>query len=326
MTWGQQNSQIEAHQQLDYALEREINFFDTAEMYPIPPRAETCFETEKIIGKWNKLKTSRDKIILASKVIGPTSFMKYIRNGSVRLNKENIITALEGSLKRLNTDYIDLYQIHWPARNTNFFGQRGFTPTENENTTPILETLEVLDEIQKSGKVRAFGLSNETPWGTMEFLNLAKKHQYPRIVSVQNPYNLLNRTYEIGMAEVSTREEVGLMAYSPLAFGVLSGKYLDNTAAPTSRLNLFDSYSRYTNTNGIKATKKYVELAKNFNLSPAQMALSFVTSRQFVTSNIIGATNIDQLKMNIDSVEIKLNNELVEEINNIHETIPNPCP
>jgi aryl-alcohol dehydrogenase-like predicted oxidoreductase len=325
MTWGEQNTLEEAHQQLDYALERGVNFIDTAEMYPVPPVAETYTQTEQIIGKWDKLKSSRDKVIVATKVAGPSEMMSYIRGGS-KLNKEHITQAVEGSLERLAIDYIDLYQLHWPERSTNFFGQLGYVHKDQQDLTPLQETLEVLQELQKAGKVRAFGLSNETPWGTMKYLELSEKLELPRMVSVQNPYNLLNRTYEVGMAEVSHREDIGLLAYSPMAFGVLSGKYLDGKRPADARLTLWDRFSRYTGPEASSATEAYVKLAQKYNLSPAQLSLAFVTSRPFVTSNIIGATKMEQLKENLDSIELTINQELMQEIEAIHTRWPNPAP
>jgi aryl-alcohol dehydrogenase-like predicted oxidoreductase len=326
MTWGEQNTEVEAHHQLDYALEHGVNFIDTAEMYPVPPRAETYTRTEEYIGRWGKLRTERDKIVLATKVVGPAEMCAHIRDGKPRLDRKNIMAALEASLSRLQTDYVDLYQLHWPDRHTNFFGQRGYTPTDDVGTIPIEETLEVLNDIQRTGKVKTFGLSNETPWGTMQYLSLAEKDQWPRVVSVQNPYNLLNRTYEVGMAEVSYRERVGLLAYSPLGFGVLSGKYLNGQFPEGARLTRWNRFGRYTSPNAERATERYVKLAREHGLDPAQMALAFVNSRPFVTSNIIGATSMEQLKMNIASHDLVLSDELLKQIEEIHEDNPNPCP
>lgn len=325
MTWGEQNTEQEAHQQLDFALDRGVNFIDTAEMYPVPPMPETYTRTEEYIGRWDKLKTQRDKIVLATKVVGKADWAAYIRNGQACLNRENIRAALEASLKRLGTDYIDLYQLHWPDRSTNFFGQLGYQHVD-EDFTAIEETLATCDELVKEGKVRHFGLSNETPWGTMSYLSLSKAKDLTRMVSVQNPYSLLNRTYEVGMAEVSHREQCGLLAYSPLGFGVLSGKYLNNQHPENARLTLFDRFTRYTNPLAIKATEKYCEIAKKHGLSPAQMALAFVNSRPFLTSNIIGATKMDQLEENIASIDVKLSDEILSEIEAVHQEIPNPAP
>ena len=327
MTWGEQNTEQEAHEQLDYALERGINFYDTAEMYPVPPKEDTYTHTESIIGKWDKMRTQRDKIIMATKIAGPAEWMAYVRNGQNKFDKKNITEAVDASLKRLQTDYIDLYQLHWPERQTNFFGQLGYQHNPEEpNWTPILEVLEALQEVQKAGKVRHFGLSNETPWGTMNYLKLSEQHGLPRMVSIQNPYNLLNRTYEVGMAEVSHREKCGLLAYSPMAFGALSGKYLGGKKPEGSRLTLFDRFTRYTNEKAIEATQAYANLAEKYKTTPAKLALQFVTTRPFVTSNIIGATRMDQLKENIDSLDLEMTSELMTELNAIHEMIPNPSP
>lgn len=326
MTWGEQNNQSEAHQQLDFALDSGVNFIDTAEMYPVPPKAETYTKTEVILGNWSKLKSQRDKIILATKVYGPADWAPWVRGGP-RLSKSQIAEALKGSLKRLGVDYIDLYQLHWPDRQTNFFGQRGFAHLENNYPeTALEESLGALDELVTAGLIRTIGLSNESPWGFSKALSLSQYEKNTRIVSIQNPYNLLNRTYEVGMAEISLREKVGLLAYSPLAFGTLTGKYLEKTWPANSRLSLWTRFSRYTGTNGVLATRKYVELAKKYGVSAAQMALSFVTSRPFVTSNIIGATNLTQLQENIASIDLKLSDDLLTEIESVHQLIPDPCP
>ena len=325
MTWGEQNSEQEAHEQLDYALDHGVNFFDTAEMYPVPPKKETYTKTEQYIGTWSKLKTHRDKIILATKAAGKSSWMNHIRHGNACFDRKNLTEALNGSLQRLGVDYIDLYQLHWPDRPTNCFGQRDYVAND-VNFTPFGEVLEVLKDFQKEGKVKHFGLSNETPWGTMSYLKEAEVKDLPRMQSIQNPYSLLNRTYEIGMAEVSYKEKCGLLAYSPLGFGVLSGKYLDGQCPPNSRLDLFDQYTRYSNSNAVRATESYVGLAKKHGHDPAQMALAFVNSRPFLTSNIIGATTMEQLKSNIASIDLQLSGELLDEINTIHESNPNPAP
>lgn len=328
MTWGKQNTQTEAFEQIDYALDCGINFIDTAELYAVPPEAETYGATETIIGNWLHANPGkRSDIILASKVASPREWCAHIRGGDPKLNKANITTALENSLKRLQTDYLDLYQVHWPERNTNFFGKLGYEEADQTGTTPIAETLGVLDELIKSGKVRHIGISNETAWGTMQYLICAAENEHPRIQSIQNPYNLLNRSFEIGLAEVSHREKVGLLAYSPLGFGVLSGKYAGGERPDGSRLALFsDRYSRYSNPQGINATEHYVALAREHGISPAQMALAFVNSRPFVTANIIGATSMEQLKENIASIDITLSDELLQGIETIHTVQPNPCP
>ena len=324
MTWGEQNTEAEAHQQLDYARDQGINFIDTAEMYPVPPRAETQGRTEEYIGTWLKSRADRDQIVLASKVAGPSRGMNYIRD-DLRLNKANIFAAIDTSLARLQTDYLDLYQLHWPDRQTNMFSQLGYEHDAEEESTSILESLEALKVLVDDGKVRYVGVSNETPWGVMSFLRLAEQHGLPVIQSVQNAYSLLNRVFEIGLAEVAMREGVGLLAYSPLAFGTLSGKYLD-AQPPNARLTLFDRWERYTGQNGVEATRAYVQLAREHQLDPAQMALAFVNSREFVTSNIIGATTMEQLEANVASIEITLSDEVVQGINAIHHANSNPCP
>jgi aryl-alcohol dehydrogenase-like predicted oxidoreductase len=325
MTFGEQNTETEGHAQLELALDYGVNFIDTAEMYSIPPRAETYGKTEEIIGSWLKKTGKRDQVILASKVIGQADWMPHVRNGQACLNRENIELALENSLNRLQTDYMDLYKIHWPDRKTNFFGKLAYPYPQKEPPTSIEETLSVLADLVKVGKVRAIGISNETPWGVMEYLRLSKKLNLPRIASIQNPYNLLNRSYEIGLSEISHQEQVDLLAYSPLGFGVLSGKYLKQQPK-NARLSLFAEYKRYSNENGISATQEYVELAKKNNMSAAQMALAFINSRPFIGTNIIGATNLVQLKENLESTNINLSDEILQEIELIHQRYPNPCP
>lgn len=324
MTWGQQNTESDGHQQMSYAIDQGVNFFDTAEMYSIPPKAQTYGSTEKIIGSWFKKTGLRDKVILATKIAGKAGFTTHIRDDV--FSRRAIREAVESSLDRLGTDYIDLYQLHWPERNTNYFGKRGYIHDHSEswedNFNDILSTLsELIDE----GKIRYVGLSNETPWGVMRYLNEHQKNGLPRMVSIQNPYSLLNRSYETGLAEVSIRENIGLLAYSPLAFGVLSGKYL-NGKPENARLTLFPHYTRYDNTQVRKATEKYIALARQVDLSPAQMALAFVNTRAFVKSNIIGATTMDQLKENISSIEVTLDDEVIDKINEIHDLLPDPAP
>lgn len=326
MTWGRQNTEIEGHEQMDYAFEQGINFFDTAELYPIPAHPDRFADTEKIIGTWFKKTGNRDKIILASKIAGKAEFTKFIRTTGFR--RESLIEAVNGSLERLQTDYIDLYQLHWPERATNYFGQRGYTHDISDfwedNIHQVLETLrDLVDE----GKIRHVGLSNETPWGTMRFLEESKVHKsLPRMITIQNPYSLLNRLFEVGLSEISIREKIGLLAYSPLGFGVLSGKYLGGLKPANGRITLFPNYKRYSSSNSEKATQMYFDLAKENELSLTQMALAFVNSRPFITSNIIGATSMEQLKENVGSINITLGEEILEEINKIHELFPNPAP
>lgn len=328
MTWGEQNTPDEAFAQMDLAVERGINFFDTAEMYAVPPTEKSYGTTETIIGHWFRARPGmRQKIVLASKVCGQGDWLPHVRDGKPRLNRQHIEAAIDGSLKRLQTDYLDLYQMHWPDRNTNFFGKLGYRHVaKDEIQTPIAETLEVLADLVKAGKVRHVGVSNETPWGTMRYLAEADARGLPRIVSVQNPYNLLNRTYEIGMAEISHRENVGLLVYSPLAFGVLSGKYLGGARPENARITLFKRFSRYTNPQAEIATAKYVALARAHGLDPVQMALQFVTTRPFVASNIIGATSVAQLETNIASTGVTLSEEVLKGIEAIHVEQPNPAP
>ncbi|MGI0117345.1 NADP(H)-dependent aldo-keto reductase [Zooshikella sp. RANM57] len=327
MTWGEQNNKAEAFQQLDYATSLGVNFIDTAELYPVPPKANTYTTTEKILGEWLTLHKQRNDLVIATKAAGPGNWVNYINETGPTLKRSDIMRAVEGSLKRLNTDYIDLYQIHWPARSTNFFGQLGYQFAEDKpNTTSIEETLSSLKELVTSGKVRYIGVSNETPWGLSQYLHLADIHGWPNVVSIQNPYNLLNRTYEVGLAEFAQREHVGLLAYSPLAFGVLSGKYLYGAKPAGARLTLFSRFSRYTNHYAQKATEAYVQLAQEYELDPAQMALAFVSSRPFTTSTIIGATTIEQLKADIASENITLHDEVLNAIEQIHQQYSNPAP
>ncbi len=326
MTFGEQNSEAEAFQQMDMAVDLGVNFFDTAEMYSIPTRAETYGSTETIIGNWLKKTANRNKIIIATKVAGKADdWLPHIRDGRIRLNKQNITQAVEHSLQRLQTDYIDLYQVHWPDRNTTFFGRRGYSHQPDPTAASIEETLDALDELINSGKVRCIGISNETPWGMMQYLKLSEQKHQTRIVSIQNPYNLLNRSYETGLSEFTYQEQVGLLAYSPLGFGVLSGKYLD--AEPVNaRLTLFPQFKRYQNPNGLDATRAYADLAKKHQLSPVQLALAFVNQQEFVTANIIGATTLTQLEENIHSIDVQLSDAVLDEIESIYQQYPNPCP
>ncbi|CAE6898590.1 putative NADP(H)-dependent aldo-keto reductase Tas [Pseudomonas marincola] len=325
MTWGEQNSQSEGIAQIDRAKEYGVNFIDTAEMYPVPPRAETYTKTEQIIGEYFKQRGDRADWVLASKIAGPGNGIDYIRDGQLRHNRQHIREAVDSSLKRLQTDWIDLYQLHWPERPTNFFGQLDYKHQESQFTA-FEETLDALAEQVKAGKIRHVGLSNETPWGTMEFLKLAESRNLPRCVSIQNPYSLLNRTFEIGLAEVAIREQCGLLAYSPLAFGMLSGKYENGARPADARLTLFSRFARYSNPQAVTACSRYVALAKEHGLDPAQMALAFVTARPFVTSNIIGATTMEQLESNLASSELTLSSEVMEGIQAIHTAQPNPAP
>lgn len=327
MTFGEQNTLKEAHEQLDYALDQGVNFIDTAELYAIPPRAETYGKTEEYIGKWLQKRGKRDDIILASKVCGPgKDWLPHIRNGETRLDRHNITKAIDGSLKRLKTDYLDLYQLHWPERKTNFFGKLGYQHDPDDHPVPIIETLQLLNDLVQAGKVRHIGLSNETPWGVMRFLQLSDCLDMPRVVTIQNPYSLLNRSFEVGLAEIAQREDVGLLAYSPLGFGVLSGKYLDGARPSGSRLSNWPDYDRYSNPQAEAATAEYVALAREHGLDPAQMALAYVNSRSFLTSNIVGATTMEQLKANIASIDLELNAEVLDGVEAIHTRHPNPSP
>ena len=326
MTWGEQNTQEEGFEQMDYALERGVNFFDTAELYAIPPKAKTYGKTEEIIGNWFKLRKNRNKIILASKIAGPG--LKWIRGGGSQYSPESIEDALHNSLKRLQTDYIDLYQLHWPERNTNYFGDLDYEHNINEKSWNSFESiLKTLKKFIDQGKIKYIGLSNETPWGFSKFLEIAKEQKLPRVVSVQNPYSLINRSYEIGMSEISMREKAGLLAYSPLAVGYLTGKYRNKEIPKNSRLDLFyENYPRYHNQRTYEAVDEYFKIAQKYKISLSQLSLAFVNSRDFVTSNIIGATTMEQLKENIDSIDIGLEENIMHEINLIHEKIPNPAP
>jgi len=326
MTYGEQNTESEAHEQMDYAVSQGVNFFDTAEMYPVPPKKETQGKTEEYVGTWLSKTGKRDDIVLATKVAGP-GMMDYLRGGA-QLIPSQINAALDASLKRLQTDYIDLYQIHWPARNTNYFGPLGYQYDESESSKTLHEIEDAYGCLVKAvelGKIRFLGISNETPWGAMQYQLLASKNSWPQMVSIQNPYNLLNRSYEIGLAEVSHREQIGLLAYSPLGFGILSGKYINETPAD-GRLTLFERFTRYSNKQGINSTKAYVDLARESGYSAAQMALAFVNTRPFVTANIIGATSMQQLKENIESINVELPADVLEKIELIHQKQPNPCP
>ena len=326
MTWGEQNTMEEGFEQMDYALEKGVNFFDAAEMYPSPCRKETYGETEKIIGNWFKEKKRRDKIILASKISGPG--MSYIRGGGLQFSEKNITVAIENSLKRLKTDYIDLYQLHWPERKTNFFGKLGYEHNEDTNEWNDFEKiLTVLEKFIKEGKIRYVGLSNETSWGLSKYLEISKIKKLPKMMSVQNAYNLLCRTYEVGLSEISIREKSGLLAYSPLAGGFLTGKYLNDNLPEKSRQKLFaEYYTRYSKPHVARVIEKYFDISKKFDLNFAQMSIKFCEIQKFVTSTIIGATTMQQLKTNIESVNVDLDKEVIKEINNVHLMHSNPCP
>ncbi|MCG6967294.1 MAG: NADP(H)-dependent aldo-keto reductase [Chromatiaceae bacterium] len=327
MTFGGQNTEQEAFAQLDMAIDAGVNLIDTAEMYAIPPRADTMGSTESIIGRWLKQRSCRDRVLLATKVSGPgRDWLPYIRGGGNHLDRANIEAAVDASLRRLQTDVIDLYQLHWPERRSNFFGRLGYVHEEGDDEVALLDTLQVLADLVAAGKVRYVGVSNESPWGLMRYLCLAEVHDLPRMVSIQNPYNLLNRTFEVGLAEVSHREGVGLLAYSPLGFGVLSGKYLAGMSPVGARLTRYPHYDRYSNLQAQRATHDYVTLARDYGLDPAQMALAYVSSRSFVSSNIIGATSLEQLRSNLASVQVELGEELLGAIEEIHRRHPNPSP
>ena len=325
MTWGNQNTEAEGFSQMDYALERGVNFFDTAELYPVPATKETQGQTSKIIGNWLKKSNNRDKVILASKIAGPGDYTAHIR--TTGFGGTSIQEAIELELQRLQTDYIDLYQLHWPERHTNTFGVRDFKPSPNDPWLDNFnEVLHELNNLVKAGKIRAYGLSNEKGWGTMRYAEEVRKDNLPKISTIQNAYSLLNRVFEGDLAEISLRENIGLLAYSPLAFGVLSGKYIKGTAADNARLNLFPRFARYSSAQSTEATKQYLDLANDIGISLTTLSLAFVNQRPFVTSNIIGATNLEQLEENINSIETKLCEDTLARINEIHAKIPNPAP
>ncbi|MCI2229871.1 aldo/keto reductase [Polaribacter sp. MSW13] len=326
MTWGNQNTQEEGFEQMDYALEQGVNFFDTAELYPVPATPETYAKTEKIIGNWFQKTGNRDKIVLASKIAGGGDYTKHVRTGG--FNKENIIEAVEGSLKRLKTDYLDLYQLHWPDRGVNCFGVREYPyQTATKEAEKHLEILETLNQFVKTGTIKAIGLSNETPWGTMKYLQEAEANNFVKPSTIQNSYSLIHRGYEYGMSEVSMRENIGLLAYSPLAQGVLSGKYLNGNLPEGARGTLFPRFiARYMSESSLKAVVEYQKIAEKHGLSLSEMSLAFINQLPFVTSNIIGATKMSQLKENINSIYIDLSDEIIKEIEVVHKLIPNPAP
>ena len=325
MTWGTQNSEKDAFEQMDYSITKGINFFDTAELYSVPPNSDSYGKTEVMIGNWFEKRKNRQKVILATKVAGPGC--NWIRGGGNNFDEKTIGKAIDGSLRRLKTDYIDLYQLHWPERSTNYFGQRDYTIDSDEGDWNSFENvLGALEKFIKSGKIRYIGMSNETPYGLSRYIELSKSKKLPRMMSVQNPYNLVNRTYEIGMSEISIREKCGLLVYYPLATGALSGKYRNGKMPKNSRQALFKGWERHLNPLAMKAYEEYYKLAKENNMTMAQLAQAFVNTRPFVTSNIIGATTMDQLKENIDSVNIELTDEIIDKINIIHNNNPNPSP
>ena len=325
MTWGTQNTEKDAFEQMDYAVSQGINFFDTAEIYSVPPTAESYGKTEVMIGNWLEKRKKRDKIIVASKVAGPGC--DRIRGGKNNFDEKKIGEAIDGTLKRLKTDYIDLYQLHWPERSTNYFGRRDYSYNNEEGDWNSFENiLEALEKYIKNGKIRYIGMSNETPYGLSRYIEISKNKGAPRMMSVQNPYNLVNRTYEIGMSEISIREKCGLLVYYPLAAGGLSGKYRNGKMPKDSRMALFKGWERHLNPLAMKAYDEYFKLAKDFNLTMVQLAQSFVNSRPFVTSNIIGATTMNQLKENVESINIEFTDEMMDRVNEIHNNNPNPSP
>jgi aryl-alcohol dehydrogenase-like predicted oxidoreductase len=325
MTWGNQNTQDEGFEQMDLALDKGVNFFDVAELYPVPATAERYADTERIIGNWFAKTGNRDKVVLATKIAGPGDYTAHIR--TTGFSRDALNEAVDNSLKRLQTDYIDLYQLHWPERQTNTFGVRDYKHNPDDQWQDNFnEVLHSLDEIIKSGKIRQVGISNEKAWGTMRYLEESRAHNLPRMITIQNAYSLINRVFEGDMAEVALRENIGLLAYSPMAFGVLSGKYIKGTAADNARLKLFPRFARYSGEQATEATKLYLKIAEDHNMTLAQMSLAFVNERPFITSNIIGATSIAQLEENIDSINITLSEDVMEKINAVHAQIPNPAP
>lgn len=329
MTFGEQNSEIEAHRQIDYALDQGVNLLDAAELYPVPPKAETQGKTEQYIGSWLRKSGRRKDIVLATKAAGPPGVLgvQHLRGGRSRLNLTSLQEALDSSLRRLQTDYVDLYQLHWPERNSNFFGKMGYRHVAGEQPVAIEETVAALSTLVRSGKVRYVGVSNETPWGVAQYLRAAAaQSDQVRIVSIQNPYSLLNRSFEVGLAEFSMRERVGLLAYSPLGFGVLSGKYLDGAKPAGARLSNWTRFSRYSGPAAAQATAQYVAIARRHGLDPAQMALAFARMQPFVASVLVGATTMAQLSNNLASAELTLSAQLLEEIEQVQKRLPNPCP
>lgn len=326
MTFGEQNSEADAHAQLDYAVHQGVNLIDVAEMYPVPPRPETQGLTETYVGNWLKQRGNREKLVIATKVSGPSRNNDAGIRPNQILDRRNIRDALDASLKRLQTDYIDLYQVHWPQRATNCFGKLGYTWTDNAVPVTLLETLEALTEFQRAGKIRYIGVSNETPWGVMRYLQLAEKHDLPRIVTIQNPYSLVNRSYEVGLAEITQREGVELLAYSCLGFGTLTGKYLNGAKPAGARNTLFSRFTRYSGEQTQLAVAAYVDIAKRHNLDPAQMALAFVRRQPFVASTLLGATTLEQLKTNLESLHVDLSEDVLEELEAVNRVYTYPAP
>ncbi|RED46662.1 aryl-alcohol dehydrogenase-like predicted oxidoreductase [Winogradskyella eximia] len=325
MTWGNQNTQGEGFSQMDFALDKGVNFFDVAELYPVPATKETYAETERIIGNWFAKTGNRDKVVLATKIAGTGDYTAHIRTNG--FSKDALNEAVDNSLKRLQTDYIDLYQLHWPERQTKMFGTRDYVHNPNDPWEDNFnEILHNLDNIIKSGKIRQVGISNEGAWGTMRYLQEFKQHNLPRMITIQNAYSLINRVFEVDLAEVAHRENIGLLAYSPMAFGVLSGKYIKGTAGDDTRLKLFPRFARYSGEKATEATKRYLKIAEDNNMSLAQMSLAFVNDRPFLTSNIIGATSLKQLEENIDSINVSLSEDVMKAINEVHAELPNPAP
>lgn len=326
MTYGEQNTEAEGHEQMDYALEQGVNFFDTAELYAVPSKKETQGLTEQYIGTWFADRNNRDQVVLASKIVGPSPGLRYIRN-PMGFAPDIIHEALEGSLRRLQTDYLDLYQLHWPERKTNFFSKRGYPKHDTEWEDNFEAVIETLNQLVQAGKIRHWGLSNETPWGVHRSLEVCRAQQSVRPVTIQNPYSLLNRLYEVGLAEMGLRENIGLLAYSPLGMGMLSGKYHDGSAREDARLHKFGkNYPRYRGETARAATEKYIEVAKDFGISTTTLALAFVNSRPFLTSNIIGATSMKQLRENIASIEVEFTREMFKRVDAVQEQVPNPAP
>src|SRR5262245_11800247 len=331
MTFGEQNTEAQGHEQIDYAVGEGVNLLDTAEMYSVPPRAETYGATERIIGSWLKKSGKRDKVVIATKVAGPGAVLgvSWVRGGDNRLDRANIAAAVDASLQRLQTDHIDIYQLHWPSRPTNYFGRLGYEHAEREEgaqAVAIEETLGALNDAVRAGKIRHVGVSNETPWGMHQYLQYAETKGLPRLVSIQNPYNLLNRSFEIGLAEMAIRADVGLLAYSPLAFGILSGKCLNGARPPEARMVRWSRFSRYSNEYAERATAAYAEVAGKHGLNMAQMSLAFVRQQRFMTSVLIGATTMEQLKINLGSATVELNPDVIRDIEAVHRSHPNPCP